>query len=61
MKVPGPRELEHAHHYAGFFTGPSTGTGSASVLPMTDEEKAAVTHKPIGFAPPAAPRKRRKR
>lgn len=29
-----------------------SGTGSASVLPMTDEECAAVVERPVGFVPP---------
>lgn len=53
MIVTPPYQREHDLWVAGMATHGTKGTGTASVLPMTDEEKAAVVKRPIGFAPAA--------
>lgn len=51
MRVPD-REREYDIVQAAYTTGGVSGTGTASTLPMTDEEKQGVVRRPIGFAPP---------
>jgi len=52
MIAPAPWHTEWTHEQTVYTTASVGGNGSASVLPMTDEEKAAVVKRPIGFAPP---------
>lgn len=60
MYVQRPDERRYDQRQAAFAHSP-TGTGYASVLPMTDDEKAAVDPRPIGFAPAPTPKRRRRR